>query len=297
MGKVAASAITAEPKGKKMKVLTHRPRYIEPAVIPEFGEGISSAAKAKEIIPIMQSTEEATVMPKVSIAELVKDKADKVEESKAEKIIQFPKILSLLTEATLPKIQKASAATPKRRRMANVLDVVLEMTKALSPAPTRKVAEAAKAQPETDTKQAEGEATKTQAETKAGPSTPAATKPIAGEEEMIGQTAPEKVEAPSLEASNKNIDYIIRHASGKELSQEEMLEARHYAQKLKYLKGALVFNGSDEEDFLYCLPDNKEISVCREIGKSIGFPKLKDSLSILSKDELADSLTYNNIKV
>jgi hypothetical protein len=297
MGKVAASAITAEPKGKKMKVLTHRPRYIEPAVIPEFGEGISSAAKAKEIIPIMQSTEEATVMPKVSIAELVKDKADKVEESKAEKIIQFPKILSLLTEATLPKIQKASAATPKRRRMANVLDVVLEMTKALSPAPTSKVVEAAKAQPETDTKQAEGEATKTQAETKAGPSTPAATKPIAGEEEMIGQTAPEKVEAPSLEASNKNIDYIIRHASGKELSQEEMLEARHYAQKLKYLKGALVFNGSDEEDFLYCLPDNKEISVCREIGKSIGFPKLKDSLSILSKDELADSLTYNNIKV
>jgi hypothetical protein len=46
-GKVAASAITAEPKGKKMKVLTHRPRYIEPAVIPEFGEGASSAAETK----------------------------------------------------------------------------------------------------------------------------------------------------------------------------------------------------------------------------------------------------------
>jgi hypothetical protein len=52
-GKVAASAITSEPKGKKMKVLTHRPRCIEPAVIPEFGEGISSATKAKETIPIM----------------------------------------------------------------------------------------------------------------------------------------------------------------------------------------------------------------------------------------------------
>jgi hypothetical protein len=83
-GKVAASAITAEPKGKKMKVLTHRPRYIEPAVIPEFGEGISSSTKAKETVPIMQSTEEATVMPKVSIAEPVKDKADKAEESKDE---------------------------------------------------------------------------------------------------------------------------------------------------------------------------------------------------------------------
>jgi hypothetical protein len=50
-GKVAASAITAEPKGKKMKVLTHRPRYIEPAMIPEFGEGASSAVKTKEIVP------------------------------------------------------------------------------------------------------------------------------------------------------------------------------------------------------------------------------------------------------
>jgi hypothetical protein len=58
-----------------------------------------------------------------------------------------------------------------------------------------------------------------------------------------------------------------------------------------------VFNGSDEEDFLYCLRDNKEISVCQKIGKSIGFPKLEDSLSILSKDELADSLAYNSIKV
>jgi hypothetical protein len=58
-----------------------------------------------------------------------------------------------------------------------------------------------------------------------------------------------------------------------------------------------VFNGSGEEDFLYCLPDNKEISVCREIGRSIGFPKLEDGLSILSTDELADSLAYNSIKV
>jgi hypothetical protein len=49
-----------------------------------------------------------------------------------------------------------------------------------------------------------------------------------------------------------------------------MLEAQHYAQKLKYPKGALVFNGSGEEDFLYCLPDNKKKSVCREIGESRG---------------------------
>jgi hypothetical protein len=58
-----------------------------------------------------------------------------------------------------------------------------------------------------------------------------------------------------------------------------------------------VFNRSKEEDFLYCLLDNKEISVCREIGKSIGFPELEDGLSILSNNELAGSLAYNSIKV
>jgi hypothetical protein len=58
-----------------------------------------------------------------------------------------------------------------------------------------------------------------------------------------------------------------------------------------------VFNGNGEEDFLYCLQDNKEISVCQEIGRSIGFPMLEDGLSILSKDKLADSLAYNSIKV
>ena len=60
---------------------------------------------------------------------------------------------------------------------------------------------------------------------------------------------------------------------------------------------ALIFNGSGEEDFLYCLPDSKEISVCREMGKSFGFPMLEDGLSVLSKDELADSLAYNSLKV
>jgi hypothetical protein len=75
------------------------------------------------------------------------------------------------------------------------------------------------------------------------------------------QIVSEKIEASAPEAWDKDIDYIIRHASGKELSREEKLEARHYAQKLEYPKGALVFNGSDKEDFLYCRPDNKEISV------------------------------------
>jgi hypothetical protein len=58
-----------------------------------------------------------------------------------------------------------------------------------------------------------------------------------------------------------------------------------------------VFNGTNEDDFLYCLPDNKEISVCREIANRMGFPKLEEGLSAMSKDDLADSLAYNSIKV
>jgi hypothetical protein len=111
------------------------------------------------------------------------------------------------------------------------------------------------------------------------------------------QDATEKAKASIPEALVEDIDYIFRHASGKKLSEEEIVEARHYAQKLKYLKGALVFNDSNEDDFLYCLPDNKEISVCREIAKSMGFPKLEEGLSVMSKDDLADSLTYNSIKI
>jgi hypothetical protein len=107
---------------------------------------------------------------------------------------------------------------------------------------------------------------------------------------------PEKAAAPTSEALKENIEYIIRHASGKNLSKEER-EAQHYAQKLKYPKGALVFNDIGEEDFLYCLLDSKEISVCREMSRSFGFPTLEDGLSVLSKDELADSLAYNSIKV
>jgi hypothetical protein len=51
--KDAASAAPSEPapKRKKVKVLTHRPRYIEPATVPEFGGETSSATEAKEPAP------------------------------------------------------------------------------------------------------------------------------------------------------------------------------------------------------------------------------------------------------
>jgi hypothetical protein len=141
--------------------------------------------------------------------------------------------------------------------------LILETTKALSPAPTKKIAEAAKVQ----------------AEAEARPSVPTETKAVAPEDKVdqqtsdtgmaTGQDMAEKAKSPVPEALVEDIDYIVRHALGKKLSEEEILEAKHYAQKLKYPKGALVFNGTNEDDFLCCLPDNKEISICQEIAKSM----------------------------
>jgi hypothetical protein len=139
--KIAASATPVElvPKGKKVKVLTHRPCYIELAVVPEFDAGSSSTAKAIQTASTAQGAEEPVAMPKMHIVEPTEDKAEKTEEPKIDEVTKTPKILSLPIEADLPKTQKASGATPKRRRMANVLDVVLEKAKVLSPAPAKKV--------------------------------------------------------------------------------------------------------------------------------------------------------------
>jgi hypothetical protein len=124
--KPATPVTPAELKTKKMKVLTHRPRYIEPAVVPEFGVGSSSAAEAKQTAPIVQSAEEPTIVPKVPIVRPTISKDDKAEEPQAEETMKMPEVLSPSTEAKLSKARKASVATPKRRRMASVLDAVLE---------------------------------------------------------------------------------------------------------------------------------------------------------------------------
>jgi hypothetical protein len=84
---------------------------------------------------------------------------------------------------------------------------------------------------------------------------------------------------------------------GKHLSEEQIAEVEHYAKELKYPRGSLVYGGNDEDDFLYCLPDSKEIIVCREMMDNMGYPKLEIGLSVMTKDQLADSLAYNNIKV
>jgi hypothetical protein len=290
-------------RAKKLKILTHRPCYIEPAVVHEFGGETSSAAEPKETAPPTQKIEELAAMPKAPSPELIETKVDedRAERLRIEEATKTLGILSPSTEATMLKSEKSSAITPKRKRMVNVLDI-LETTDSKCSTPMKKVAETVKAQTEADIKQKEVEAATIEAEVDTGPSKSgekesAKVEEVVSEEKVTEQTLTEKITIPAPEALKESIDYIICHASGKVLSKEEEREAHNYAQKLKYPKGALVFNGSGEKDFLYCLPDNKEISVSREIGRSFGFPKLEDGLSVLSKDELADSLAYNSIKV
>jgi hypothetical protein len=287
--KEIASAAPSEPapKRKKVKVLTHPPRYIEPAIVPEFIGEASSATEARE----------ATLVTKIEeIAEV--PATEKTKELRTEKA----KTLEILSPTA--KIQKGPAATPKRKRMVNVLDV-LETIKSSSITPKKSV-EAS----EVSTEGFVAEALKQQFETEAGPSEPIKVKPLKAEErklteatletEKIKMTEPiliEEIDTGVPEASSKIHDYIVRHASGKKLSEEEVFKANHYARELKYPKGAVVFNETDEDDFLYCLPDNKELSVCREMARSMGFPKLEAGLCAMTKEDLADSLTYNSLKV
>jgi hypothetical protein len=237
-------------------------------------------------------------LPKVPTTKLVetpknaaeaKEKA--VKKPELEETMVPPEILSPTAEAELSKVAKAPAKTLKRRTMASVLDAIMETTNALTPATAKKVVEAAI----------------NHTKTEGGPSVPTEMKLAATEDKAereypnagmdVEQDVTEKAKSPVPEAPSENIYFIIRHASGKMLSEEEVMEGKHYARELKYPKGALVFNGTDEDDFLYYLPNNKEVSICREMARNMGFPKLEAGLSAMSKDDLADSLAYNRLKV
>jgi hypothetical protein len=99
-------------------------------------------------------------------------------------------VLSPLAEVAVPKAQKGLTATPKRKRMASVLDV-LESVKTSSSIPSGKIVEV-------ETKPAEVEAAAGQGSAKARPSEPADKQPSefeekAAEEEAIEQSLPKKL--------------------------------------------------------------------------------------------------------
>jgi hypothetical protein len=160
-----ASAAPSEPapKRKRVKVLTHRPHYIEPVVVPDFVGESSSAPEGKN--PAISQKSEPAATPKASLAKSDELKAINIEEMKVGKT-EILEAISPSAEVGVPQAQKGPTVTPKRKRMVNVLDV-LETIKSSSSTP-KKVAEAQKAQIETTT--SGGETTKHHTEIKTGPS-------------------------------------------------------------------------------------------------------------------------------
>jgi hypothetical protein len=134
--KAAASAISVVPKGKKIKILMHRPRYIETTRVPKLAEGTSSTAEPGYPAPTGSKGESAEV-PKVPATESaeasrrsVEAKGKVAEELELGDPTGLPKILNPVPELEPPKVSKAPAITSKSWRMASVLDAVLESTRA-----------------------------------------------------------------------------------------------------------------------------------------------------------------------
>jgi hypothetical protein len=222
----------------------------------------------------------------------VEARTNVAEEPNVEKTAEQLKALSPPYATELPKPSNIPAATPRKRRMASVLDVVMESMKTSTPASIEA--------PRTEAKvlKKSNKVGMAQTISEAGPSVPTEARPSESAPIILEKEgASEKSKSPTPGAPAKDLEFIVRHASGKQLSEEQIAEAQHYAKDLKYPRGSLVYGGNDEDDFLYCLPNNKEINVCPEMANNIGYPKLELGLSIMLKDQLADSLAYNNLKV
>jgi hypothetical protein len=222
--------------------LTHQPRYIETTRVPRLAKGTSFTAEQGYPASAGSKGESAEVakVPTTESAEAPKRSAEAkgkvAKEPELGEPTGLPKFLSPLPEPELPKASKAPAITPKRR-MASVLDAVLESTRASTPAPAKETVEA----------------TTICAEVEAGPLVPIETGSAEARQSIEQESSdvvpvlekedvPKKIESSTPEASTKERDFIIRHASGRKLSEEEIPEARHYAQELKYPKGSKLRN-------------------------------------------------------
>jgi hypothetical protein len=204
-----ASAVPSEPapKRQRVKVLTHRPRYIEPATVPEFAGETSSATEIKGPTSVPK-IEEKTEAPLAKKTEKPRTEGTKILE-----------ILSPSASVETIKNQKGPAVTPKRKRMVNVLDV-LETIKSSSMTPKKTVETS-----EAETKIFDTKAPKQQTETEAGPSEPTKVKPLETEKEKMPEPIlVEEISADAPEASPKPLIILF-----------DMLRGKSY-QKKKFLK-------------------------------------------------------------
>jgi hypothetical protein len=237
--------------------------------------------------------ERVTPIAEPSRSVSVEARIEPTEEPKLEKAAEQLKALSPPSTMELPKPSRIPATTPKKRRMDSVLDAIMGSVKTSTPAST----EAPNIEGEISKKSNEVGIAQTVSEI--GPlEVPAEARPSESAPMILEKgSVSEKSKFLAPEAPAEEMEFIVRHASRKQLSEEQIAETQHYAKDLMYPRGSLIFGGDDEDDFLYCLLDNKEIIVCREMADNIGYPKLELSLFVMTKDQLADSLAYNSLKV
>ena len=114
--------------------------------------------------------------------------------------------------------------------MASVLEAVLESVKTSAPTSTEAPSEQVK-----DARVAAATSA-ANAPAEAGPSEIA---PIS----LVEESAREKSKSLAPEVPHKELEFIIRHASGKQLSSEQIAEVEHYARDLKYPEVLGIWRG------------------------------------------------------
>jgi hypothetical protein len=125
-----------------------------------------------------------------------------------------------MKEAILSKLPSVTG-TPRKRRMASVLEAVLESARTPPSSSPKASGSKIKEAPNISTASASAHA-------EAGSSEILPEKPTK-------ESLPDEPSAPAPEApSQGDLDYIIRHASGKQLIEEQIAEVQHYAKDLKY---------------------------------------------------------------
>jgi hypothetical protein len=194
---------------------TEAEKPIKPTLLPEVAEMAEAPTKTELKKPkiLLSETKEMAEAPS---SEKMGEAKGSAEGSK------ISEVLSPSANVETTKIQKGPAVTPKRKRMVNVLDV-LETIKSSSTTQKKTVATSEAKSEISDTKALEQE---TEAEAEAGPSEPTKFKSLETEKEKVMEPIlAEEISDVAPEASPKVLDYIVRHASGKKLSEKEKQEA------------------------------------------------------------------------
>jgi hypothetical protein len=209
------SSVASKPK--RAKVLTRRPKLHsleKTAAVPtaekiEIVEYVEATPLALEIIPAV--TAEATI----ALAEKV--------EAKSSKTVEYLKLHSPPNMTGLSKLASALAATPRKgRRIASILDAVMKSSKVPTPA-SAKTSE--------DKIEELGGAIVASASPACAEAGPLGIKAAEQEKEDIS----EKLTSPIPEASSQDdLGYIVHHALGKRLSEEQISEVQYFAKDLKY---------------------------------------------------------------